>query len=72
MEACMLQIKRNESSSRSPRAADRTVDENPFFSFIERFRVVALTSPLWLGAIMTFGGLRVQGVVDFLTTFSQK
>jgi hypothetical protein len=52
------------------------VDENPFFSFIERFRVVALTSPLWLGAIMiglhTFGGLRVQGVVDFLTTFSQK
>jgi hypothetical protein len=72
----MLQIKRNESSSRSPRAADRTVDENPFFSFIERFRVVALTSPLWLGAIMiglhTFGGLRVQGVVDFLTTFSQK
>jgi hypothetical protein len=45
--------------------------DGPIFSFIRRSRVVVLTSPLWLGAIMIglnmFGGPRIRAVIDFVS-----
>ncbi len=50
--------------------------EGAFFAVIERFRVVILTSPLWLAGVMLlldkFGGPRFQTVVDSLTASPMK
>jgi len=49
--------------------------DGPIFSLIQRFRVVVLTSPLWLAALMIglrmYGGQRIHAVIDFLTGIAQ-
>jgi hypothetical protein len=50
--------------------------EGAILSFIERSRIVVLTSPLWLAAIMiglyTYGGQRVHAVIGFLSGIAQR
>ena len=45
--------------------------EDAMFAFVGRFRVLILTSPLWLAAITIaldrFGGEGIRNVVQFLT-----
>jgi hypothetical protein len=48
----------------------------PAFSFIRQHRILFLTTPLWLGAIMialhTFGGPQLRAAIDFLNGVAAK
>jgi len=57
-------------------AVNPSQNEGPVFSLIERFRLVILTSPLWLASIElglhAFGDQRIRAAIDFLNGLPQK
>ena len=78
MATSMRQIKRNRQAAEDAAgttAQTSPASEGPIISFIQRSRVIVLTSPLWLGAIMiglhALGGQSIHAVIDFVTGVPQ-
>jgi hypothetical protein len=59
---------RNTINKEEPMAHQPEAD---IFDTIYRFRMVALTSPLWMAAVMillnTYGGEQIRATIQFLT-----